>query len=183
MFDLAAHAGDQAELPPVRLAINLSLAQFRDPALVDGLRRAIMKSGIDATRIELELTETVLMHDLDSAIKIMQQLRELGVGLAIDDFGTGYSSLSYLKRFPVQKLKIDKSFVRGVADDADAAAICRSVIALGHNLGLQLVGEGVEETADLEWLQQHHCDYLQGYLIGTPLPLPQLQRWVAASNR
>ena len=177
MFDLAAL--DAAGEHPVRLAINLSLAQFRDPALVEGLRRAIMKSGIDATRIELELTETVLMHDLDSAIEIMQQLRALGIGLAIDDFGTGYSSLSYLKRFPVQKLKIDKSFVRGVADDADAAAICRSVIALGHNLGLQLVGEGVEQTSDLEWLQQHQCDYLQGYLISTPLPLPQLLDWAA----
>ena len=179
MFDLAALDAAAAETP-VRLAINLSLAQFRDPGLVEGLRRAIAKSGIDATRIELELTETVLMHDLDSAIGIMQQLRELGIGLAIDDFGTGYSSLSYLKRFPVQKLKIDKSFVRGVADDADAAAICRSVIALGHNLGLRLVGEGVEQQTDLDWLQQHHCDYLQGYLISTPLPLPQLLDWAAS---
>ena len=174
---------DQAELPPVRLAINLSLAQFRDPALVERLQAALSTHQVAAARVELELTETVLMHDLDDAIAIMARLRGIGLGLAVDDFGTGYSSLSYLKRFPVQKLKIDKSFVRGVATDEDSAAICRSVIALGHNLGLNLVAEGVEERADLQWLQGHHCDYVQGFLISTPLPLADLQRWAAASNR
>jgi diguanylate cyclase (GGDEF)-like protein len=108
---------DQAELPPVRLAINLSLAQFRDPALVERLQAALSTHQVAAARVELELTETVLMHDLDDAIAIMARLRGIGLGLAVDDFGTGYSSLSYLKRFPVQKLKIDKSFVRGVATD------------------------------------------------------------------
>ena len=171
---------DQAELPPVRLAINLSLAQFRDPALVERLQSALSVHQVTAARVELELTETVLMHDLDDAIAIMARLRGIGLGLAVDDFGTGYSSLSYLKRFPVQKLKIDKSFVRGVAVDEDSAAICRSVIALGHNLGLNLVAEGVEERADLQWLQGHHCDYEQGFLISTPLPLDELQRWTAS---
>lgn len=174
---------DQAELPPVRLAINLSLAQFRDPALVERLHAALSTHQVAAARVELELTETVLMHDLDDAITIMARLRGIGLGLAVDDFGTGYSSLSYLKQFPVQKLKIDKSFVRGVAKDEGSAAICRSVIALGHNLGLNLVAEGVENRDDLHWLQGHHCDYVQGFLISAPLPLAELQRWVAASNR
>ena len=173
---------DAAGLPPVRLAINLSLAQFRDPALVERLQAALATHRVAAARVELELTETVLMHDLDDAIAIMDRLRGLGLGLAVDDFGTGYSSLSYLKRFPVQKLKIDKSFVRGVAEDEDSAAICRSVIALGHNLGLNLVAEGVEDRDDLQWLQGHHCDYVQGFLISTPLAMPDLQRW-AASQR
>jgi diguanylate cyclase (GGDEF)-like protein len=173
---------DAAGLPPLRLAINLSLAQFRDPALVERLEAALSLHQVAAARVELELTETVLMHDLDDAIAIMARLRGIGLGLAVDDFGTGYSSLSYLKRFPVQKLKIDKSFVRGVAQDEEAAAICRSVIALGHNLGLNLVAEGVEDRAELQWLRSHHCDYVQGFLISKPLPLADLQRW-AASNR
>ncbi|HQW81636.1 MAG TPA: EAL domain-containing protein [Pseudomonadota bacterium] len=168
---------DAAGLPQVRLAINLSLAQFRDPALVERLQAALAHHRVAAARVELELTETVLMHDLDDAIEIMARLRALGLGLAVDDFGTGYSSLSYLKRFPVQKLKIDKSFVRGVADDKDSAAICRSVIALGHNLGLNLVGEGVENLSDLNWLRQHRCDYIQGYYISTALPMPALRQW------
>jgi EAL domain-containing protein (putative c-di-GMP-specific phosphodiesterase class I) len=114
----------------------------------------------------------------------MQRCARIGIGLTVDDFGTGYSSLSYLKRFPVQKLKIDKSLrARRGPRTSDSAAICRSVIALGHNLGLNLVAEGVEERADLQWLQGHHCDYVQGFLISTPLPLADLQRWAAASNR
>ena len=173
---------DGAGLPPLRLAINLSLAQFRDPSLVERLQAALAAHQVAPSRVELELTETVLMHDLDDAIAIMDRLRGLGLGLAVDDFGTGYSSLSYLRRFPVQKLKIDKSFVRGVAHDEEAAAICRSVIALGHNLGLNLVAEGVEERDDLQWLRSHHCDYVQGFLISTPKPMAELQRW-AASQR
>ncbi|MBL0028349.1 MAG: EAL domain-containing protein [Rhodanobacteraceae bacterium] len=175
MADLATW--DAAGLPPVRLAINLSLAQFRDPALVEHLQAALARHRVAAARVELELTETVLMHDLGDALQIMARLRALGLGLAVDDFGTGYSSLSYLKRFPVQKLKIDKSFVRGVAEDEESAAICRSVIALGHNLGLNLVAEGVEDLADLKWLRRHHCDYIQGYYISTALPMPALRQW------
>jgi diguanylate cyclase (GGDEF)-like protein/PAS domain S-box-containing protein len=171
---------DEAGLPPVRLAINLSLAQFRDPALVERLVAALATHRVSPARVELELTETLLMHDLAHGVGVMGRLRELGIGLAVDDFGTGYSSLSYLKRFPVQKLKIDKSFVHGVAEDEDSAAICRSVIALGHNLGLKLVAEGVEAHADLNWLQGHRCDFVQGFLIGTPMPMPELQRWVAS---
>ncbi len=174
---------DAQGLPPMRLAINLSPAQFRDPTLIDRLAAELTRHGVDASRVELELTETVLMEELDQAIAIMARLRELGIGLAIDDFGTGYSSLAYLKRFPVQKLKIDKSFVHGVAEDEDAAAICRAVIALGHNLGLQLVAEGVEVLADLNWLQQQRCDYIQGYFVTPALPLAQLQLWMAAHLR
>ncbi len=182
---IAQSIGDMARwdaqgLPPVRLAINLSPAQFRDPTLVDHLAAELTRHAVDASRIELELTETVLMEELDQAIAIMGRLRDLGIGLAIDDFGTGYSSLAYLKRFPVQKLKIDKSFVHGVAEDEDAAAICRAVIALGHNLGLRLVAEGVERLEDLNWLQQQRCDYIQGYFITAALPMPQLQLWVGA---
>jgi len=179
--DLAAW--DAAGMPPLRLAINLSLAQFRDPLLVECLKAALSRHQVSAARVELELTETVLMHDLDAAIQIMTTLRTLGLGLAVDDFGTGYSSLSYLKRFPVQKLKIDKSFVRGVADDAESAAICRSVIALGHNLGLKLVAEGVEDLPDLEWLREQRCDFAQGYYISTPLPMDELKRWVMSNRR
>jgi len=174
--DLAAW--DAAGMPPVRLAINVSLEQFRDPALVDRLRRALADWGVEAARVELELTETVLMAELDNAIAIMARIRELGIGLAIDDFGTGYSSLSYLKRFPVHKLKIDKGFVRGVAEHEDSAAICRSVIALGHNLGLSLVAEGVEDLADLNFLRLHRCDLIQGFYFTPPLPMKQLQEWV-----
>jgi len=158
----------------VKLAINLSLAQFRDRELIDRLERALEKHGLDAGQVELELTETVLMHDHAHAVEIMQRLRALGLGLAVDDFGTGYSSLAYLKRFPVQKLKIDKSFVLGLSASEDSAAICRSVIALGHNLGLAIVAEGVENELDLAFLRAFRCEFAQGFLFSEAKPISEL---------
>lgn len=177
LSDLAAW--DQAGMPPARLAINLSLAQFHDPELVSAVSSALNRHRLAADRLEFELTETVLMHDQDEAVGLMQGLRRIGVSLTVDDFGTGYSSLAYLKRFPVQKLKIDKSFVIGVADDPDSAIICRTVIGLGHNLGMELVAEGVERKADLAFIQRHACDWAQGYYFSAPLPMPELRHWVA----
>ncbi len=178
-----AAAWQRAGHLPVTMAINLSLAQFRDPDLTDGVQRALADFGMDPARVELELTETVLMHDHEHAIAVMQRLRALGIGLTVDDFGTGYSSLSYLKRFPVQKLKIDKSFVSGVAHDSESATICRSVIGLGHNLGLKLVAEGVEGADDLEFVRTQGCDYVQGYLFAMPMPMGVLKDWMVGRRR
>ena len=175
LADLASW--DSASLPKFRLAVNLSLAQFRDPGLVERLERTLERHGVEPERIDLELTETVLMNDVGSGIDILKKLRALGVGLAIDDFGTGYSSLSYLKKFPVQKLKIDKSLVQGVSRESDTAAICRSVIGLGHNLGLELVGEGLERPEDLEFLARHRCDYVQGFHFCAALPIADARSW------
>ena len=165
--------------PRLRMAINLSLAQFRDPDLVDRLREALAASGITADRVDLELTETVLMHDVAGGLATLRQLRALGFGLAVDDFGTGYSSLSYLKQFPVQKLKIDRSMVQGVAEEVDTAAICRSVIGLGHNLGLELVGEGVERAEDFEFLARNRCDFVQGFHFSPARPIDEVRAWAA----
>jgi EAL domain-containing protein (putative c-di-GMP-specific phosphodiesterase class I) len=167
-------------LPKFRLSVNLSLAQFRDPGLVDRLEQSLERHGVDAARIDLELTETVLMNDVASGLEILKKLRARGFGLAIDDFGTGYSSLSYLKRFPVQKLKIDKSLVQGVSRESDTAAICRSVIGLGHNLGLGLVAEGLERPEDLEFLARHHCDFVQGFHFCAALPFGEAKSWAVS---
>ncbi|MEZ5468446.1 MAG: EAL domain-containing protein [Lysobacterales bacterium] len=180
LADLAAW--DAAGLPRVRLALNLSLAQFHDPELVKTVSSALARHSLTADRLEFELTETVLMHDQDEAVALMLRLRSLGVSLSVDDFGTGYSSLAYLKRFPVQKLKIDKSFVIGVADDPDSAIICRSVIGLGHNLGMELVAEGVERKADLAFIQRHGCDWAQGFHYSAALPMPELRQWLASRS-
>ncbi len=166
--------------PMLRLAINLSLAQFSDPGLVDWLASCLRKHAVEAERLELELTETALLHDLEHGLRTMQELRDLGVSLVIDDFGIGYSSLAYLKRFPVEKLKIDRSFILGVADDSESATICRAVIGMGRNLGLLLVAEGVENEADLEFVFEHGVDYVQGYYYTPPLPAAALRSWMDA---
>ena len=164
----------------LRLAINLSLAQFADPGLVDWLASCLRKHGVEPERLELELTETALLHDLEHGLKTMEGLRSLGVSLVIDDFGIGYSSLAYLKRFPVEKLKIDRSFILGVAEDAESATICRAVIGMGRNLGLLLVAEGVENQADLEFLCEQGVDYVQGYYYTPALPAGELRKWMDA---
>ena len=162
----------------LRLAVNLSLAQFADPGLVDWLASCLRKHGVEPERLELELTETALLHDLEHGLKTMEELRQLGVSLVIDDFGIGYSSLAYLKRFPVEKLKIDRSFILGVADDAESATICRAVIGMGRNLGLLLVAEGVENQSDLDFLCEQGVDYVQGYYYTAALPAQALRTWM-----
>lgn len=164
-------AWQKREQVQARLALNLSLAQFRDLDLTNHLAFCLTQHGLRPEQLELELTETVLMQDHEAATDIMHGLRALGIGLAVDDFGTGYSSLAYLKRFPVQKLKIDKSFVLGLSTSEDSAAICRSIIALGHTLGLLIVAEGVETALDLAFLKAFRCELAQGFHISEPKPL------------
>lgn len=152
------------------VAVNVSARQFRRHDLVELVADVLAETGLPAHLLELEITESSLMHNVDDVIQRMDALVRLGVRLAIDDFGTGYSSLAYLKRFPVQKLKIDQSFVRGLVDDDSDAAIVKTVIALANVLGLDLLAEGVETPAQLATLQQLGCHRFQGYLFGKPMP-------------
>ena len=152
------------------VAVNLSARQFRRPDLVAFVAEVLADTGLPPHLLELEITESTLMHNVDEVIQRLDALVRLGVRLAIDDFGTGYSSLAYLKRFPVQKLKIDQSFVRGLVGDGNDAAIVKTVIALADVLGLDLLAEGVETPAQLASLQQLGCHCFQGYLFSRPLP-------------
>ena len=160
-------------LNPPRCAVNLSVRQFSHEAIVDEVRDALAQAGLEPAALEVEITESLLMADTERAQDVMHSLHELGIRIAIDDFGTGYSSLAYLKRFQAQTLKIDRSFVQGLPDDRDDAAITQAVIAMAHSLGMQVVAEGVETQAQLEFLRLHGCDEVQGFLLARPLP-PEL---------
>ena len=164
---------------PLAVSINLSVRQLRDPALLDTVRECLQRHEVPARSLELEITESMLMQNADAHRRQFEALREMGVGIAIDDFGTGYSSLAYLSRFPVDKLKIDRSFVHRMLDDASARAITTAVIGLGHTLGLKVVAEGVERELEATWLREARCDELQGYLFGRPMPAAELPRWRA----
>lgn len=158
---------------PLHVAVNVSARQFRDPDFVCCVERNLAGSGLAPGRLELELTESMLMQDRDAAIGFMQAVRALGVRLSIDDFGTGYSSLSYLQSFPIDQLKIDRSFVRPLP--AEGQTLASAVIRLAHGFGLTVVAEGVEQRSQLEWLQRAGCEYAQGYLLGRPMPLAALR--------
>lgn len=159
-----------AGLAPVAVAVNLSALQFRRGSIVDTVTRILNETGLDPQWLELELTESILVHDIEQVLEIVRQLKKLGIKLAIDDFGTGYSSLTYLKRFAVDKLKIDQSFIRNVIVDTEDAAIVRSIIQLGHGLNLKTIAEGVETRGQADYLLKEGCDEVQGYLYGHPLP-------------
>ncbi|HJV86323.1 MAG TPA: EAL domain-containing protein [Noviherbaspirillum sp.] len=161
-----AHAG----LGQVRVAVNLSARQFYQQDLVATIAAILDETGIAPQLLELELTESMMMSDIEHAVGILRKLKALGVHLAIDDFGTGYSSLAYLKRFPIDVLKIDRSFVGDITVDPDDAAIVLSIISLAHSLRLQVVAEGVETEAQLAYLRRHGCDCMQGYYFSRPLP-------------
>lgn len=171
-----------AGLPKLPVAVNLSPRQFRQSNLVDTVARAIERYGWPCKLLELEITEGVLMQQTSETLKTLEALNRLGVGLAIDDFGTGYSSLSYLKRFPVDFLKIDQSFVRDIAVDPDDATIVTAIIGLAHNLGLTVVAEGVENASQLDFIRDAGCDEAQGYHIGRPMPAGQLAEWLLANR-
>jgi diguanylate cyclase (GGDEF)-like protein/PAS domain S-box-containing protein len=152
------------------LSVNLSVRQLTDPYLVDSVSEALAEAGVSAGALWLELTETALMSDVKAATKALRELRSLGLHLSVDDFGTGYSSLTYLKRFPVEAIKIDRSFVNGLGIDAEDSTIVDAVVKLGHSLGLQVVAEGVETPLQLSRLREIGCDRGQGYLFGRPRP-------------
>ncbi|GAP38531.1 putative bifunctional diguanylate cyclase/phosphodiesterase [Piscinibacter sakaiensis] len=169
-----------AGAPAPRVAVNLSLRQFGDPGLVEQVRAALADSGLPAQRLELEITESTAMLELQHTLEVLRQLKALGLALAIDDFGTGYSSLAYLKRFPLDVLKIDQSFVRQLCHDADDQAIARSVVHLAHALGLSVIAEGVETADQHRLLQTMGCEEMQGWLHGKPMPADQVPGWLAA---
>lgn len=169
---------DGAGLPPLALSLNVSARQFRGAALVNEIDEVLARHGLGGARIEIELTESMVMGNAEGFVDVLRSLKELGVGLSIDDFGTGYSSLGYLKRFPIDKLKIDQSFVQDLTEDPNDAAIARTVIALGHSLGVAVVAEGVETRAQLEFFRRHGCDEVQGYYFGKPMPADAFERLV-----
>lgn len=158
----------QYSLAPPRVAVNLSARQFRQPDLAERIERIMEEQHMPAGRLTLEITETLLMRDPESSVHMLQRLKDTGVHVAVDDFGTGYSSLSYLKKFPIDELKIDKSFVDGVAHSREDAAIIDAAIHMAHNLGMQVVAEGVENRQQWDFLKAHGCDHAQGYLAGKP---------------
>ncbi|MGE5791740.1 MAG: putative bifunctional diguanylate cyclase/phosphodiesterase [Bacteroidota bacterium] len=163
-------AWQNAGLPPMRLSVNISSRQFRSESLDETIRAALHGSGLAPEWLEIELTESLLVENSEQAIAVMERLKSIGVAISIDDFGTGYSSLGYLKRFPIDCLKIDRSFVKDLRTSATDAAIVDAISALAHSLGLGLVAEGVEEAGQAEFLRARYCTELQGYLFSRPVP-------------
>lgn len=160
----------EAGLPPIRVSVNLSPVQFRNPNLHEVVVEALNSSGLDRNGLELEVTESMLMNDPKVTIATLRKLKEAGLKISIDDFGTGYSSLSYLKQFPIDSLKIDRSFVRDVTSNPDDAAIATAIILMGHSLKLNVVAEGVETESQLAFLRVLQCNEVQGYLFSPPVP-------------
>lgn len=173
----------QAGLPFLPIAVNLSPRQFRHRGLVDSVRNALRDSGQPAHLLEIEITESALMHDTEEATEKLRELEAMGVRIAIDDFGTGYSSLSHLRRFPVHKLKIDQSFVRDLCSSRDDESIVAAILSLAHNLGLESVAEGVETEAQLELLTRYRCTRFQGYLFSRPVPAAEVPALLQADSR
>lgn len=171
-------AWDRLGLPPMRMAVNMSARQFRHQHLISLIEDTLRENEIEPSRLEIELTETLLMEDNDASRNMFANFARMGVRLAIDDFGTGHSSLAYLKRFNIDTLKIDRSFVSELPDDADDAAIASAVIAMGHSMRMRVVAEGVETQAQADFLRELGCDEMQGYLLSRPLPGPELADWL-----
>lgn len=165
-------------IEPFRIAINLSGVQFSRDDIVQLVKDVLKRTGLDPHYLELEVTESAVMRDINQTIALLQQLREIGVELAIDDFGTGYSSLSYLKRFPIHRLKVDRSFVMNVTENNGDASITSTIIQLGHSIGLKVIAEGVETEAQVNFLTDNHCDEFQGYFFSKPLPPAEFRGFV-----
>lgn len=168
----------QQENPQERfnLAVNISARQFHQRDFVDRLQKIIRDSGAEPGGLKLELTESVVLDDMNYVVERLNKLRDLGIGTSMDDFGTGYSSLSYLKRLPIEQLKIDTSFVRDIVQSGNDAAIVRAIIAMGHSLGLTIVAEGVETQEQKNYLSSFDCDVYQGYLFGRPMVVEEFEK-------
>lgn len=175
-------AWEKAGVPIVKLAVNLSAQQFRPP-LVDEVSATLALHGLAHELLELEITESIVMNDVERVIKMLTDLAKLGMQIALDDFGTGYSSLSYLKRFPIDKLKVDRSFVQGIPSDADDVSITRAIIAMGKSMGLKVIAEGVETSQQLDFLRKEGCDEIQGYLFSRPLAANEFAQLLIDGHR
>jgi diguanylate cyclase len=173
-----ARAWQEEGVPSLRISVNLSASQFREAGLVDSIRRALDDVGLPARYLEVELTESAVMSDPEQSVAILEQLSAMGVLVSVDDFGTGYSSMSYLRRFPIDKLKIDRVFINEIASRPEDASIVRAIVSLAHSLNLKVVAEGVETTAQLDFLKTAGCDEYQGYHYSRPLPAEQFQRLI-----
>jgi diguanylate cyclase (GGDEF)-like protein/PAS domain S-box-containing protein len=169
---------DRLGLPALTMAVNLSATQFHRGGLLDAVTQTLRATGVLAQRLELEITEGIIVQDTQATITILRELHDLGIQLSIDDFGTGYSSLSYLRRFPADKIKIDRSFVSAMSEDASAAGIVRGIVELAHGLQMEVIAEGVETSEQLAKLRELNCDVVQGFLISRPLPAPQLHEFI-----
>ena len=175
-----ARAWQDAGLPPFVVAVNLSAMQFKRPDLINTVINALVLADLDSQWLELELTESILIQDAESTVDSVRRLKALGVKLSVDDFGTGYSSLAYLKRFAVDKLKIDQSFVRDLGHDPEDSAIVRAIVQMAHSMRLVTIAEGVETQEMADLLRLFHCDEAQGYWLARPLPADELEAFVRA---
>jgi diguanylate cyclase (GGDEF)-like protein len=179
-------AWQEAGLPPVRVSVNVSSRQFQQPNLLQMIQHALVETGLNPIYLELELTESLLMEEnrdqKDSVFAILSELQAQGVHIAIDDFGTGYSSLSYLKRFPLNTLKVDRSFVQDISTNPDDAALTTAIIAMAHSLRLTIVAEGVETAAQLAFLQERQCEMIQGYFFSPPIPVKDMTKLLQHNN-
>lgn len=162
----------------MRVAVNLSVHQLQQQELIRLIQGMLTATGAHASQLQLEITESVLMSNVETTASTLNALSDMGVELSLDDFGTGYSSLSYLKRFPIDVLKIDRSFVRDIPNDPDDSAIASAIISMAHNLGIQVVAEGVETEEQLEFLRDHDCDTVQGYYLSRPKPAEEIARYL-----
>lgn len=173
-------AWQDAGLPPLTVSVNLSALQLHQPGLVDLVASILEETGLDARYLDLELTETMVMSRSQAVIECLHALKALGVTLSLDDFGTGYSNLGYLKSFPLDHLKVDRSFVKDLSESKNAASIVRAIVTMGHSLGLAAVAEGVETAAQAQFLAGIGCERCQGYLFSKPLPPGEFATWLAA---
>jgi len=162
----------------LEVAINISVLNLKDQDFVDTIRNILNKYKIESKKVVFEITESAMMSNPVHAAELLSELDEMGIKLAVDDFGMGFSSLSYLKKLPVDELKIDKSFVIGMKDNASDEVIVHSTIELAHNLGLEVVAEGVEEKIVYEKLKKYSCDTAQGYYMSKPMPIDKLESWL-----
>ena len=169
-------------LPPMRVAVNISGYQLQHPNLLESIQEILKDAGLPTEALELEITETVVMQNPEFAVGVLNAFRDLGIHISIDDFGTGYSSLAHLKKFSVNTLKIDKSFVRDVAINATDAAIASAIIAMGTSLNLQVIAEGVETEGQYAFLRDKLCHEVQGYLFSKPMPLEAATAFLQAQQ-
>lgn len=169
----------KAGFPPMRVAVNFSARQFQQQSIVEMIRKALNETGLDPDFLEVEITESLVIQDLEKTVEMLHELKGIGVHISIDDFGTGFSSLSYLKRFPIDKLKIDKSFIQSISVDSYDLAIAEAIIVMAHSLGRKAIAEGVEECHQINLLKSLRCDEIQGYVISPPLPVDEMNKLLA----